>query len=168
MAKAAGAITIGTSRTMDKLDRCNDLGLDAAISTADGADFADLAKEKTYEKGVDVILDLVGAAYFGQDLEALASQGRLVLVGLTSGSVTEFDLGVALRKRLQIMGTVLRTRSLEEKAAATRAFAEEMLPLLETGRLKPNLDRSYSASDVSAAYKYLESNESFGKVVLEF
>ncbi|HVF48164.1 MAG TPA: NAD(P)H-quinone oxidoreductase [Pyrinomonadaceae bacterium] len=168
MARAAGAVTLGTSRTMDKLERCTQFGLDAAISSAEEVHFAELANEKTYEKGVDVILDLVGAAYFAQNLESLAPKGRLVLVGLTSGAITEFDLGVAMRKRLRILGTVLRTRTLVEKAAATRAFAEEMLPLFETGRLRPNLDRIFGADEAAEAYKYLESNESFGKVVLEF
>lgn len=168
MAKAAGAVTIGTSRTMNKLERCARFGLDVVISTAEGSDFAGLAKAKTCQLGVDVILDLVGAAYFAQNLESLADRGRLVLVGLTSGVTAEFDLGVALRKRLRIIGTVLRTRSLQEKAAATMAFAEAMLPLFDAGGLKANLDRAFPANEAAAAYRYLESNESFGKVVLEF
>ena len=168
LAKAAGAIVIGTSRTMEKLGKCEEFGLDAAISTADGVDFAELAMEKTYEKGVDVILDLVGAAYFEQNLKCLALKGRLVLVGLTSGRTAEFDLGMALRKRARIIGTVLRARSLEEKAEATRKFAQAVVPLFESGTIKPNLDRIFAAEDVVAAYQYLESNESFGKVVLEF
>lgn len=168
LAKAADAVVIGTSRTIAKLEKCEAFGLDAAISTADGIDFADLAKEKTYEKGVDVILDLVGAAYFEQNLECLALKGRLVLVGLTCGATAEFDLRKALQKRARIIGTVLRPRPVEEKADATRKFAEAVIPLFEEERIKPNLDRIFPAEKVIDAYQYLESNESFGKVVLEF
>lgn len=168
LAKAAGATVIGTSRSADKLDKCGKFGIDAAISTSDGIDFADLAKEKTYGKGVDVILDLVGAAYFQENLASLAVKGRLILVGLTSGAKAEFDLRVALQKRARIIGTVLRSRSLDEKAKATREFANAVVPLLESGAINPNLDRIFPITDVVAAYKYLESNESFGKVVLKF
>ncbi len=168
LAKAAGAIVIGTSRTPEKLEKCGEFDLDAAISTADGVDFADLAREKTDEKGVDVILDLVGAAYFQQNLASLAVKGRLILVGLTSGVKSEIDLSMALRRRAIIFGTMLRPRTVEEKAEATRKFAAEVVPLFTSGKIRPNLDRAFAPEDVVAAYKYLEANESFGKVVLEF
>lgn len=168
LGKAKGATVIGTSRTLEKLEKCSEFGLDAAISTGDGAEFSELAREKTYEKGVDVILDLVGAAYFSENLASLAAKGRVVLVGLTSGSIAEFDLRTALQKRATIIGTVLRGRSVEEKAAATAKFAAEVIPLFKNGTVRPNLDRVFAATDVIEAYKYLESNESFGKVVLEF
>lgn len=168
LAKARGARVVGTSRTADKLKTCAAFGLDAAILMGTAPDLAARVMSETGGRGVDCILDLVGAAYFAQNLACLAPKGRLVLVGLTSGAVTEFDLRMALQKRATIIGTVLRPRSTEEKAEATRGFAMEVVPLLASGRIRPNLDRVFAAHDVIAAYKYLESNESFGKVVLEF
>ena len=167
LAKANGATVIGTSRTSAKLERCVEFGLDAAISTEAGVDFAAKIGEITEGRGVDVILDLVGAAYFSQNLKCLASKGRIMLVGLTSGRTAEFDMGMALQKRAKIIGTVLRSRTLNEKAEATHKFADEVVPLLKSRAIKPNLDRVFAFHDVVSAYKYLESNESFGKVVLE-
>lgn len=168
IAKAKGAFVVGTSRTQDKIDQCAEFGLDAGITVRDANSFADEVLSATDGKGVDVILDLVGGAYFDQSLKSLAPKGRLILVGLTSGRTAEFNLGLALQKRARIIGTVLRPRPLEEKAEATRKFAAEVLPLFGTHTVKPNLDRVFPASDVVSAYKYLESNASFGKVVLEF
>lgn len=168
LAKANGANVIGTSRTADKLERCSEFGLDASIPTGKGIEFAKQVIEFTSGRGANVILDLVGAAYFQENLASLALKGRIILVGLTSGSKTEFDLGLALRKRAKIIGTVLRARSTEEKAAATRAFSDQVVPLLASRAVRPNLDKVFPVHDVVAAYKYLESNESFGKVVIEF
>ncbi len=168
LAKARGATVIGTSRTADKLEKCREFGLDNAIATGNGIEFAAAVNEKTGRRGADVILDLVGSAYFGQNLESLAIKGRLILVGLTSGRTAEFNLGIALQKRARIIGTMLRGRPIDEKAEATRKFADEAMPLFETGKMRPNVDRVFAVHDVIAAYKYLGSNESFGKVVLEF
>jgi NADPH:quinone reductase-like Zn-dependent oxidoreductase len=87
---------------------------------------------------------------------------------MTSGSTTQFNLGVALSKRLTIIGTVLRARSIEDKAAATDAFRIGVIPLLVSGAVRPTVDRVFGLQDVRAAHEYLESNESFGKVILEF
>lgn len=166
LAKAVGAVTIGTSRTADKLSRCAEFGLDHSIVASDGK-FAQKVLEITDGKGVNVILDLVGASYFDENLASLASKGRLILVGLTGGRKAEFDMGIALYKRLKIMGTVLRGRTIQEKAEATRFFADFALPLFENGSLRPNLDRVFKIDEIAKAHEYLESNESFGKVVLE-
>ncbi|QQS31559.1 MAG: NAD(P)H-quinone oxidoreductase [Acidobacteriota bacterium] len=168
MAAAKGIKTIGTSRTADKLERCKEYGLEHAIALPDGPEFAEKVMSETDSKGVDVILDLVGAAYFDENLRSLATKGRLMLVGLTAGRKAEFDMGPALTKRLTIKGTVLRSRSTEEKIDATRRFADEMLPLFETGKLRPNVDGVFAAADVKEALEYLSSDRSFGKVVLEF
>ncbi|CAN5625798.1 NAD(P)H-quinone oxidoreductase [soil metagenome] len=173
LAKAKNIKVFGTSRTADKLEKCSQFGLDFAVVTetdlvADNPEyFAEIINDKTKEKGVDVILDLVGASYFAANLESLAQTGRLILVGLVSGRTAEFNLGTALAKRLKIIGTVLRSRSNEEKAEATRAFIKDVLPLIEKGLVKPNLDRVFRVEDVRKAHEYLESNESFGKVVLD-
>ena len=167
LAKLAGATVIGTSRTADKLDRCVELGLDHGIATAD-AKFADLVKQLTEGRGADVILDLIGASYFTENLTSLAAKGRLILVGLTGGAVAEFDLRIALHKRARIIGTVLRGRSIEEKAEATRAFVHHAMQHIESGAIKPAVDMIFAPADIRAAHEYLESNKSFGKVILEF
>lgn len=167
LAKAKGIKTFGTSRTEWKLERCLEFGLDEAILTDENTNFADVINKKTAGKGVNVILDLVGGAYFPENLKALASKGRLMLVGLTAGRTAEFDMGVALSKRLTIVGTVLRSRSSEEKAAATSVFEQHVVPLLKTGILKTNVDRVFRLDEIAEAHQYLESGKSFGKVVLE-
>ncbi|MEP7148068.1 MAG: NAD(P)H-quinone oxidoreductase [Acidobacteriota bacterium] len=168
LGKANGNRVFGTSRTEDKLDRCREFGLDEAFVVGSNTDFADAVFAKTDDRGVDVILDLVGGAYFEQNLKSLGLQGRLMLVGLTAGREARIDLGMTLSKRLKLIGTTLRARAIEEKADATRAFSTEVVPLLASGRLRPNVDRVFEFKDVRAAHEYLESNESFGKVVLEF
>ena len=167
MAKSRGAFVIGTSRTSAKLEKCRELGLDAAITVENIAELAPAVLDVSGGRGADVILDLVGAEYFHQNLMCLAPKGRLLLVGLTSGAKAEFNLALALQKRAKIIGTVLRGRSVEEKANATRLFADDFLPLIGTRKIEPNVDRVFAAADVSAAYRYIASNESFGKVVLD-
>ena len=167
LASVYGHRVIGTSRTAEKLERCRELGLDEAITTGSDGAFADDVLALTESRGVDVILDLVGGGYFEQNLRSLAAKGRLLLVGLTGGSTAQFNLGVALSKRLTITGTTLRGRSIEEKADATRAFAIDVVPHLANGSVRPNLDRVFDLHDVRAAHEYLESNESFGKVALK-
>ncbi len=168
MAKANGAHVFGTSRTADKLEKCGQFGLDEAILVGREPNFAEIIREKTGDAGVNVILDLVGAAYFEQNLLSLAPKGRMMLVGLTSGRKTEFDMGIALTKRVTLIGTTLRGRSTAEKADATRKFAEDVLPLFETGRVDANVDKIFAVEDVQEAHRYLESNESFGKIILRF
>jgi putative NAD(P)H quinone oxidoreductase, PIG3 family len=168
IAKAKNIRTFGTSRTAEKLEKCREFGLDEAIAVSEKTNFAEIIREKNNGKGVDVILDLVGAAYFQRNLESLNLKGRLMLVGLTAGAKAEFNLGIALSKRLKIIGTVLRPRPTEEKAEATRRFAEEVVPLLASGKIKPNIDKIYKAEEIRLAHEYLESNASFGKVVLDF
>lgn len=167
LAKAKNSRTFGTSRTPDKLDECKKFGLDEGILTGKNTNFAEIIKEKTAGKGVDVILDLVGASFFRANLESLALKGRLMLVGTLGGGAAEFNLGIALVKRLKIIGTVLRARPTEEKAEACDAFAEEVVPLFEKGLIKPNIDRVFNIEEIQAAHEYLESNASFGKVILK-
>lgn len=166
LAKSNSVTVIGTSRTAEKLEKCKDFGLDHAIITGENTDIAALVKDTG--KSVNVILDLVGASYFQANLDSLAVKGRLILVGLTGGSSAEFNLGIALQKRLKIIGTILRGRSIEEKAEATRKFSTDVLPLIESGEVKPNIDKVFSFEKVADAHRYLESNESFGKVILQF
>ena len=166
LAKAKNIKTVGTSRSPDKLDKCQELGLDVGILVAGETNFAEAVKEKT--GGVDVVLDLVGAKYLRANLESLNLKGRLVLVGTTGGVKAELNYGLVMSKRLTIRGTVLRSRSTVEKAEASRAFEKSVVPLLKSGVLRPNIDRLFKVEEIRRAHEYLESNESFGKVVLEF
>jgi NADPH2:quinone reductase len=168
LAKAKSCRAFGTSRTRDKLEKCSEFGLDVPILAGKDATFSEIVNENTDDRGVNVILDLVGASYFEENLTSIAVKGRMVLVGLTGGRTAEFNLGTALYKRITIIGTVLRGRSTQEKAEATRAFVGEVVPLLANSQIRPNLDKTFRATDAAKAYEYLASNESFGKVVLEF
>lgn len=174
LAKAKNIKVIGTSRSAEKLKKCDEFNLDLGIVT--GGDtmaenpeaLAEIIRYKNDSKGVDVILDLVGAGYFAANLESLNVKGRLILVGLVSGRTAEFNLGTALSKRLKIIGTVLRSRPTAEKADATHKFIEEVVPLFENGRVKPNIDKVFSFEEIRKAHEYIESNANFGKVILEF
>jgi NADPH:quinone reductase-like Zn-dependent oxidoreductase len=167
LVKSAGAFAYGTSRTADKLERAKEFGLKAScVVDGEPAQFVTAVKEWTNGAGVSVILDLVGAAYLRSNLESLATKGRLIFVGTTSGSKAEIDYSIVMGKRLRIMGTSLRTRPPEEKARATRLFTEQVVPLLATGAVRPVLDKVFEMKDVRAAHERIESNESFGKVVL--
>lgn len=167
IAKAFGAKVAGTSRSSDKLEKCLARGLDLALHT-ENKNFADALLDSTSGKGADVILDLVGASYLSENLRSLAIKGRLMMVGLTGGRKAELDMGIVLQKRLTIRGTVLRSRSATEKAAVVKAFAENITPLFDENLLTPDLDRVYPFSRVADAYQFLSSNESIGKVVLEW
>jgi putative PIG3 family NAD(P)H quinone oxidoreductase len=167
LVKAAGALAYGTSRTADKLERAKQFGLTNSIAVAGNPNqFVEAAKQWTAGDGMNVVLDLVGAAYLSANLQSLATRGRLVFVGTTSGSKAEIDYGIAMSKRLQIIGTSLRTRSLEEKATATRLFSQQVLPLLRSGAVKPVIDKVFKWENVREAHERIESNESFGKLVL--
>lgn len=164
LAHATGARAFGTSRTAAKLDRARDeLGLDAGFV---GEGFAEAVLAATDGAGVDVVLDSVGGPYLAGNLGALAMKGRMVVLATMGGSQEAIPLRHLTAKRLTLMGTVLRARPLEEKVAVTRAFAHHVNPLLSQRRVRPIIDRVFELDEVAAAYTYLESNESFGKVVL--
>lgn len=167
LARAAGTTVYGTSRTPDKLERARAYGLDEAVAVGDDpARAASAVREWTRGAGVHVILDLVGGPYLAANLDALAPKGRLMLVGTTAGASAPLNFGLVMGKRLRITGTVLRARSAEEKAAATRRFAVSVVPLLARGVVRPVIDKVYTMDEVRAAHERMESNASFGKIVL--
>lgn len=167
LAHAAGATVYGTSRDAGKLQRARELGLDEAITVAsEPFAFVEAVRERTRGAGVNVVLDLVGGSYFPANVEALSEGGRLVFVGTTAGASAQLDIGAVMRKRLRLMGTVLRSRSAEEKALVTRRFIAHVVPLLETGRVRPIIDSTFPMEEVRAAHERMESNEGFGKIVL--
>jgi len=164
--RSAGAKAFGTSRTKDKLDRAKEYGLAESLVVGDPVDVIEAVSAWTGGNGVDVVLDLVGAAYLEANLKALAMKGRMIQVGTTSGSRAMLDFGVMMSKRLTVRGTVLRARSIEEKATAIRLFARHVVPLLADGSVKPVTDRSYPLTEVREAHARMESNENFGKIIL--
>lgn len=166
IAKMMGAsMVFGTASSDDKLDQAKALGLDAGINYRT-QDFADEVLKGTGGRGVDVVLDVIGADYWERNMKALAPKGRMVIVGLMGGNATQANLGSLLQKRLQVRGTTLRARAMEEKAAATRAFEKSVVPHIATGRIKVVVDRVYPLAEAAAAQEYMASNANFGKVVL--
>jgi NADPH:quinone reductase len=165
IAHAMGCTVFGTSRSANKLVQAAALGLDVPIESIH-QDFAEVVNQKTSGQGVQVILDLVGASAFAGNLAALAPRGRLVLVGLLGGQAAHINLGLMLRKRLTVVGTILRGRPLDEKIAATRLFATQVVPWLECKMVRPVVDSVFSFEEVRAALERLESNQVFGKVIL--
>ncbi len=167
LATARGAKAFGTARSAGKLERAKQFGLTSSITIRQNPlELVDAVRDWTDGRGVDVILDLVGAAYLEANLKSLASKGRMMLVGTTSGAEATLNFSMMLSKRLTLRGTVLRARSNEEKAAATEGFAQEVVPLLENGIVKPVVDRVYKIGEVREAHALMESNANFGKIVL--
>ena len=161
---ARNARCIGTSRTAKKLVRAEQLGMFAGIDTSTD-EFVPRILEIT-GSGVDAAVDLIGGSLFPATLEAMALRGRVIVVGLTAGTRAEVDLRVLMGKRLRVQGTVLRSRSTEEKAAVTLSFREQVLPLFEFGAVRPVVDRVFGFDEVPAAHRHMESNMSFGKIVV--
>jgi len=168
LARAAGAGAVyGTARTAEKIERAREFGLDeGAVVRDEPPAFAEAVRAWTGGAGVDVVLDLVGASYLGANLDALGPRGRLMLVGTLGGASAAFDFRKAMGKRLTVRGTVLRPRPAEEKARAVRRFEAEVVPLLARGRVRPVVDSAFALEEAAAAYARLESNATFGKVVL--
>jgi putative PIG3 family NAD(P)H quinone oxidoreductase len=167
IARVAGASVIGTARSAEKLERAKKLGLDFGIDASRG-DWAAQVEAAIGAERVHAVLDLVGGSYLESNLRVLGSLGRIVVVGLTAGAVAPFNMGVLLRKRLTIVGTMLRGRPVEEKIALARDFSERIVPLFAAGRLKPVIDRVFPFNEVRAAHELMESNKTFGKIVLRW
>ncbi len=163
LARSVGATVYGTARTSDKLERAKALGLDVGLSPQN---FAAEIKELTDKVGVHVVLDFIGASYLEQNLQALASWGRLVYLATLGGTQANINLGLVMAKRIQIRGCTLRTRTLEEKLAATRRFATQVLPLLARGQIRPIVEQVYPLAEIAAAHKAMEENTNFGKLIL--
>jgi NADPH2:quinone reductase len=167
LGRTAGARVIGTSRTQDKLDRCRDLGLEESV-LVEGGRFSGAVLERTAGLGAQLVLDVVGAAYLEENARALAVRGRMVMLGLMGGMAGSLPLALLLNKRLTVIGSVLRARPLEEKAALAQAFAARVVPLFEQGRLLPVVSEVLPMSEIAAAHERMEKNETFGKIVLRW
>jgi len=167
LARAGGAKVVGTSRSAAKLERAKKLGLDVPVDASSGSWVEQIARTIGNEQ-INVILDLVGGAYLDGNLRVLAQRGRMIVVGLTSGSRAELDMGTILRKRLKMIGTTLRARSLEEKIALARDVSEHVIPLFDAGKLRPVVDRVLPFGEIRSAHELMHSNETFGKIVLRW
>jgi NADPH:quinone reductase len=167
IADVTGARVVGTARSSDKLERAKKLGLDVAIDASRG-DWPAQVEKAIGAQHVHAVVDLVGGDYLAGNMRVLALRGRIVQVGLTGGATTPLNMGVLLVKRLTIVGTTLRGRPLEEKIAVARDLSEHLVPLFDAGRLKPVVDRVFPFEEIQAAHKLMESNKTFGKIVLRW
>ncbi len=167
LCRAIQAVPYGTSRTADKIEQAKQLGFEAGLAVRENFDELQAAAQKwTGGKGINVVLDLVGGPYVKASQKLMANKGRMVLVGTVAGGNYELEARYMLSKRLKVWGTVLRARPLEEKIEVTRKFAAEVVPLLANGVLRPNIDSTFKLDEISQAHARLESNETFGKVVV--
>jgi putative PIG3 family NAD(P)H quinone oxidoreductase len=148
-----------------KVERVAALGADLVIDYK-AQDFSEAALAFTGGRGVDVILDHLGAAYLAQNVKALATGGRLALIGVMGGRKAELDLGRVLVQRLSIMGSTLRPRPVEEKTAIIRRFEQEVMPHFATGRIAPLIHHVYPLEQAAEAHRVMEASEHFGKLVL--
>jgi len=167
LARLAGARPIIGTASAPKLEALAALGLapDVGIDYRSEA-FAERTREATGDRGVDVIIDTIGATYWTDNLRTLAPLGRLVVLGLMGGARTEVDLGTILRRRLTVVGTVLRSRSIEEKTDLTASFRERWLSAFTAGDLRAVVDRTFPLAEAAEAHRFMEENRNLGKLLL--
>lgn len=166
MAKAFGLVALATAGSADKCDVLRQLGADMAINYRE-EDFVVVVRQQTLGRGVDAILDIVGAAYLDRNIACLAQDGRLLLLAFLGGAVAErFDLRPVLAKRLVITGSAMRPRSTQEKAAIAAELHAQVWPLLESGKLAPVVYATYPLLQAAQAHRMMESSQHIGKLVL--
>lgn len=165
IATALGARVVVTAGNAEKCAKCLELGAVAAINYRE-EDFVARVRDITEGKGVDVILDMVGADYFARNLEALAVEGRLVQIALQTGAKTELNLLSVMLRRLILTGSTLRPRSVAEKGAIARALAKKVWPLIDEGRIKPVIFETFPLARAADAHRLMESSRHIGKIVL--
>ncbi len=165
VARALGAHVAVTASTREKLDACADLGAEVLIDYTED-DFVDAVREATKGRGADVVLDVVGGPYLSRNVSALATGGRLVVIGLQGGRRGDLDLGMLLAKRARVVGTTLRARPPADKAAIVAAVRSELWPMVEDGRVRPVVHATLPISDVAEAHRIVESSAHIGKVLL--
>lgn len=166
LAKAVGAKAVVTAGSAEKLARCAELGADVGINYRD-EDFVQRVREVTDGAGADVVLDIMGAKYLPRNVDALAVNGRLVVIGLQGGVKGELNLGKLLAKRAAVAATSLRARPLGEKASIVAAVREHVWPLIANGRVRPVVDRIVPLANAAEGHRVVEAGEHVGKVLLE-
>ncbi len=165
LARARGARVLATAGSDDKCRACEELGAERCINYRTD-DFVEVVKAVTDGRGVDLILDIVGGDYAPRNLVALAQDGRLVQIGLMGGTTATVDLNRLMRRRLTITGSTLRPRSVEEKGDIAAALLDQVWPLLEEGRVRPIIYRTFPLAEAVEAHRLMESSEHTGKIVL--
>ena len=165
MCRAFGNPAFVTAGSQDKIDRCIGFGAAAGMNRHQG-DFSAAVRKWTDGRGADVILDPVGGAYLAANLASLATDGRLVIIGLLGGATAEVALGTMMVKRLRIIGSTLRARPIAAKAAVMDALKERVWPLLENGTIRPVIERIFPVEEAADAHELIAGNQTFGKVVL--
>jgi NADPH:quinone reductase len=165
LAAARGARVFATAGSDEKCRACERLGAERAINYRK-EDFGDEIMKMTDGRGVDLILDIVGGEYVSRNLAALALDGRLVQIGLMGGEAAALDFRRLLGRRLTVTGSTLRPRTVAEKGAIAAALRQEVWPLLDAGRVKPVIYRTFPLKDAAAAHRLMESSEHVGKIVL--
>ncbi len=166
MAKAMGARVLTTAGSDEKCAACQRLGADRAINY-NTEDFVAVVQAETRKKGADVILDMVGGLYFERNIAALAIEGRLSVIALLGGRDAKLDLALLLRKRLTVVGSVLRARTVAEKGAVAEQLRHHVWPLIASGKIKPVIDSTFPLADAAKAHARMETSAHVGKIVLK-
>lgn len=164
--RVLGARVLATAGGPERVARCRDLGADVVIDHR-SEDFVERVREVTDGRGADVVLDVVGAAYLGRNLAALATGGRLAVVGMQQGRRGELDLGLLLTRRATVLGTTLRSRPPAEKARIVADVEERLWPAVERGEIRPVVHARIPLDEAERAHRLMASGEVFGKVLLE-
>jgi NADPH:quinone reductase-like Zn-dependent oxidoreductase len=159
---ALGARVAVTAGSAEKLERCAELGAEILVNYRE-QDFVEVLREVG---GADVVLDNMGAAYLPRNVQALATGGRIQVIGLQGGATGELDLGMLMGKRAQVRGTTLRARPVQEKAAICARVAAEVWPLVESGAIRTVVDRVLPMSEAAEAHRVVAASEHVGKVLL--
>jgi putative PIG3 family NAD(P)H quinone oxidoreductase len=163
--KAIGAHVIATCST-GKVDAVKALGADVVVDYT-SADFVDAVKTATGGRGVDVVLCVIGGDYLDRNVASLAQKGHIVQVGVMGGGNMSFNLAALMPKRAKLSGTVLRARPIEEKIAISQRFSAEIIPLFESGKIRPVIDCRYPFSDIAHAHEHMAANANTGKIVID-
>ena len=165
LAAASGARVFTTAGSAEKLERCRELGAEVAINYRD-EDFVEVVRAETDGAGADVVLDNMGAKYLARNVDVLADEGRLVVIGMQGGTKAELDLGRLLSKRGAVIATALRSRPVEGKARICASVVEHVWPLVADGTIQPIVSAVLPLDDVAEAHRMIESGDAVGKVLL--
>jgi putative PIG3 family NAD(P)H quinone oxidoreductase len=165
LARHVGARVAVTAGSAEKLESCRELGAEILVNYRED-DFVAVVREATEGRGADVVLDNMGAKYLARNLDALAPNGRLVIIGMQGGTKAELDLGLLMRKRGAVISTSLRARPADEKAAIVASVREHVWPLLAAGDVRPIIDRKVAMAQAAEAHRVLEASDHVGKVLL--
>jgi putative PIG3 family NAD(P)H quinone oxidoreductase len=165
LARQHGCRVLVTAGSDAKLARCIELGADAGINYRT-EDFVARTRELTDGRGADVVIDIMGASYLGRNLDTVATDGRIIVLGMQGGTHSDIDLGVMMRRRVSLISTALRARPADQKAAIVAAFAADVVPALAAGTLRPVIDRVLTFDQAGDAHRQMEAGDAVGKIVL--